>query len=231
MGAGLVDTRWLLDNIRRKVGDGRNTSFWLEPWLDDGPLQWSFSRLFELSENKEATVADMIVAGSGVGGEAWQWRRRLYAWEEKLVGECVDRFTNIILQEGVPGRWVRKLHSSQSYSVKSAYSFLTVSEISLSDSLDRFLWLKAVPLKVNIFIWRLFLDRLPTMNNLHKRGVIDDTQLFMAVNYKVVGRRNDLAWFACFPFDTVYSVERWFKGRQISALHIMDFDPLCDLAG
>ncbi|GAU25950.1 hypothetical protein TSUD_16880 [Trifolium subterraneum] len=87
MGAGLVDTRWLLDNIRRKVGDGRNTSFWLDPWLDDGPLQRSFSRLFELSENKEATVADMIVAGSGVGGEAWQWRRRLYAWEEELVGE------------------------------------------------------------------------------------------------------------------------------------------------
>ncbi|GAU48424.1 hypothetical protein TSUD_405540 [Trifolium subterraneum] len=67
------------DSIRRKVGDGRNTSFWLDPWLDDGPLQRSFSRLFELSENKEAMVADMIVAGSGVGGETWQWRRRLYA--------------------------------------------------------------------------------------------------------------------------------------------------------
>ncbi|GAU44567.1 hypothetical protein TSUD_367230 [Trifolium subterraneum] len=114
MGAGLADTRWLLDNICRKVGDGRNTCFWLDPWSDDDPLQRSFSRLFDLSENKEAMVADMIVAGSG---------------------------------EGVPDRWVWQLHSSQSYSVKSAYSFLTASEIPLSDSSERFLWLKAVPLK------------------------------------------------------------------------------------
>jgi len=39
------------------------------------------------------------------------------------------------------------------------------------------MWLKAVPLKVNIFIWRLFLNRLSTKDNLLRRGVIDATQL------------------------------------------------------
>ncbi|GAU16594.1 hypothetical protein TSUD_233460 [Trifolium subterraneum] len=136
--------------MRAKYGqEGGKVRF----WEGVGSSWWQALNSVRMgAENKEATVADMIVAGSGVGGEAWQWRRRLYAWEEELVGECVDRLTNIVLQEGVPDRWVWKLHSSQSYSVKSAYSFLTASEISLSDSSDKFLWLKAVPLKVNIFI-------------------------------------------------------------------------------
>ena len=35
------------------------------------------------------------------------------------------------------------------------------------------LWHKDVPLKVVLFAWRLFRDRLPTKDNLHRRGVID----------------------------------------------------------
>ena len=34
------------------------------------------------------------------------------------------------------------------------------------------LWRKDVPLKVVLFAWRLFCDRLPTKDNLYSRGVI-----------------------------------------------------------
>lgn len=36
------------------------------------------------------------------------------------------------------------------------------------------LWLNAAPLKVNNFEWSLFLNRIPTKDNLFKRGVILD---------------------------------------------------------
>ena len=68
-GVGLADAWWLVDNIVRKVGDGRTTMFWEEPWLLDVPLAVSFSRLFELSENKGATVKEMFLLGWGRMGE------------------------------------------------------------------------------------------------------------------------------------------------------------------
>ncbi|GAU42359.1 hypothetical protein TSUD_350250 [Trifolium subterraneum] len=118
VGVGVQDNRWLVDNICRRVGNGRDTLFWLDPWLEECPLQRSFCRLCELAENTRVSVSDMFEAGWGIGGEAWKWRRRLFAWEEELV------------------------LGSQSYSVKSAYSYLSASETRISDSFDR----KEVPL-------------------------------------------------------------------------------------
>lgn len=74
-------------------------------------------------------------------GEAWKWRR-LFAWEEELVGECADRFSSIVFQGGVTDRWVWKLHSSQSYMVKPAYFYLTIDECNHTEGFDHFLWLK-----------------------------------------------------------------------------------------
>jgi len=43
------------------------------------------------------------------------------------------------------------------------------------------LWNKHVPLKVVLFAWRLFRDRLPTKDNLLRRGVIPlDSRLCVA---------------------------------------------------
>ncbi|GAU40087.1 hypothetical protein TSUD_151310 [Trifolium subterraneum] len=146
-GQGLIDPRWLADNIVRQIGDGRTTSFWVDSWLEVGPLARAFSRLYDLADNKNISVTDMCANG-------WKWRRR----------------------------WVWKLHPSQSYSVRSAYSYLTMSDGSPVEDVASFLWVKSVPLKVNIFIWRLFLNRLPTKDNLLRRGVIEVHQVLCATN-------------------------------------------------
>lgn len=172
-GVGLLDVGWLKNSIVRKVGDGRNTLFWEDPWLDGVPLAVSFSRLFELTERKLVTVEEMFYLGWGREGAAWQWRRRLFAWEEELVVECVALLSPIVLQVGSLDRWVWKLHSSQRYTVNSAYRFLTAIEGNPNEGFHNMLWLKAVPLKVNIFVWRLFLNRLATKDNLYRRRVLD----------------------------------------------------------
>ncbi|GAU32021.1 hypothetical protein TSUD_158120 [Trifolium subterraneum] len=84
-----------------KVGDGHSTLFWLDNWLGECPLARYFSRLYALAENKLITVSEMFSLRWGVGGEAWKWRRRLLAWEEELVVECVDCLSSVLLQEGV----------------------------------------------------------------------------------------------------------------------------------
>jgi len=172
-GVGQVDTGWLLDNITRQVGDGESTLFWIDHWLDGKPLCKVYVRLYELSEIKFESVANVFASGWGFNGEAWRWRRRLFAWEEDLLRECVARLTSDTLHVERSDRWIWSLHISNCYTVNSAYSYLTETYISQEHSNNNnFLWLKAVPLKVSIFAWRLFLSRIPTRDKLVQRHVI-----------------------------------------------------------
>ena len=87
-GVGQIDTGWMSDNIIRRVGDGVSTLFWVDPWLEGKPMCNLFTRLYELAENNLDTVAGMFARRWGVNGEAWKWRRRLFAWEEELLRGC-----------------------------------------------------------------------------------------------------------------------------------------------
>lgn len=91
--------------MSRKVGDGTNTLFWYDRWLGDVPLCRRFSRLFELAVNKLSTMANVFSLGWEEGGEAWGWRKRLWAWEEEMVVECRHLLNTIVLQLDVSDRW------------------------------------------------------------------------------------------------------------------------------
>lgn len=98
-----------------------------------------------------------------------------------MLGELLLLLHNVFLQVDKDDKWLCTLDSSNVYSVRSVYRVLTiqphvVSPVTVSD-----LWHKDVPLKVVLFAWRLFRDRLPTKDNLHHRGVIDrDSRLCVA---------------------------------------------------
>jgi len=44
------------------------------------------------------------------------------------------------------------------------------------------MWLKAVPLKVSIFVWRLFLNRIPTRDKLFQRRVLAESDQSCVAN-------------------------------------------------
>ncbi|KAL4570828.1 hypothetical protein LXL04_026491 [Taraxacum kok-saghyz] len=50
----------LLGGCIRKVGDGCNTSFWHDIWLDDRSLKLRFSRVYALELAKDCNVADRV---------------------------------------------------------------------------------------------------------------------------------------------------------------------------
>ena len=57
MGEGVG--KWFEENIRRVVGNGRDTLFWYDRWLGDVSLRVKFSRLFDLAVEKESSVEDL----------------------------------------------------------------------------------------------------------------------------------------------------------------------------
>ena len=71
--------------------------------------------------------------------------------------------------------------NSNAFTVRSLYNFLTLQpHVELPVDVSS-IWHKDVPLKVVVFAWRLFRDRLPTKDNLLRRGVINhDSRMCVA---------------------------------------------------
>ncbi|MCI58784.1 receptor-like kinase, partial [Trifolium medium] len=90
-------------------------------WVDGTPLCERFGRLFDLAENKSATVAEMFSLGWGAGGEAWVWQRQLRAWEEEMLGECQTLLLNLSLQDHISDRWQWQSDLDKGYTVRGAY--------------------------------------------------------------------------------------------------------------
>ena len=153
------------------VGNGRNTLFWYDCWVGKMPLNLKFSRLFDLAVFKECSVEEMSTLGWTEGGGVWVWRRRLLAWEEESVRECSFLLHNIVLQDTVSDNWRWLLDPIHGYSVREAY-LITHS----SDMVDRTfvddVWHKHIPSKVSLLVWRLLRNRLPTKDDLVRRGVL-----------------------------------------------------------
>lgn len=85
-----------------------------------------------------------------------------------------------------------ELHSSKRCMAKSAYNKLNSTENNVSSVKNQDFWLKAVLLKVNFFAWRLFLDRVPTKNNLVRRHIIALTNQICSAVYGFLEDRDHL---------------------------------------
>ncbi|GJZ60776.1 hypothetical protein Tco_0616592 [Tanacetum coccineum] len=105
----------LLDLIPKKVGNGLNTLFWEDPWLDDLALKHKFLRLYALDNYKQLTVVKKINHASMV--DSFHRPPRGSAEEEQL-GFLLSRMDGLILTN-IPDCWVWSLETTREFSVKS----------------------------------------------------------------------------------------------------------------
>ena len=121
----LLSAGWFNCHVSRSLGDGTNTFFWTDVWVGEVSLQDRFNRLYDFSLLKGESVYDMSTLGWGLEGAAWSWTRRLFSWEEEVLGELRILLQNVTLQVLKEDRWIWSLEPSNIYSVCSAYN-LTV---------------------------------------------------------------------------------------------------------
>ncbi|GAU37007.1 hypothetical protein TSUD_150430 [Trifolium subterraneum] len=156
----------------RQIVCRRDERVFLVEGVDETPLCERFGRLFDLVENKSVSVAEMFLLGWGTGGEAWLWRRPLRAWEEEMLGECQTLLLDIPLHAHSSNRWLWQPDFADGYTVCGAYQLLTDQDMTPLDVAASLIWHTQVPLKVFIFAWRLFRDRLPTKANMITRDIL-----------------------------------------------------------
>ncbi|CAJ2670838.1 unnamed protein product [Trifolium pratense] len=210
------------EHVSRKVGDGSDTFFWTDPWVDGISLRERFGRLFDLAENKSALVAEMFMQGWGIGGAAWVWRRQLRAWEEELLGECQSLLLTLFLQDHVPDRWQWQSDLDDVYTVRGAYQLLTTQDAIILDDASGLIWHRQVPLKVSICVWRLLRDRLPTKANLVTRGILSEAAHHCVSGCGEVETAQHL-FLSCSTFGVLWSlVSSWIGSSLVTAQTIPD---------
>jgi len=218
----LCEDGWFNSHVSCSVGDDINTLFWIDVWVGGVSLRDIHSRLFDLLTLKEVSVSAMCNLGWGIDGGAWQWRRRLFAWEEELVGKLRILLENVNLQVTRKDRWLWRLDSSSNYNVRSAYKFLNeqfhlASEVQLPP-----IWHKDVPLKVVLFAWRLFRDRLSTKDNLFRRRIIDIEAQSCAGGCGLVETSSHL-FLHCNLFGSVWNhIYRWVGVSAVMPANVAD---------
>jgi mannosylglycoprotein endo-beta-mannosidase len=167
---------WLEEVVERRIGNGRLTRFWKDVWIGNTPLCVKFPRLFSLSLQKEVMVGDLLKVDEERRWWALTWRRHLFQWEEERVNLLLASLENVLLTVDEDD-WEWSLNPGDGFSVKSAYDALVGIKdvVTLSDyELKIFsnIWESPAPSKVVAFSWKLLYDRLPTKDNLLRRGVL-----------------------------------------------------------
>jgi len=208
-GVGEGVGNWFEENIRRVVGDERDTLFWYDKWVGDVPLKLKFPRLFELVVVKNCTVADMGRLGWADDGMAWVWRRRLFAWEDETMRECSVLLHNIVLQVNVYDTWRWLLDPVLGYSVRGTYHYFTKIVGTMDRSRVDDVWLKQTPSKVSLLVWHLLRNRLPAKDNLAQQGVLASTDMACSAGRDTTETITHLFLHCTISSDLWSKVQNW----------------------
>ncbi|GKC32603.1 putative RNA-directed DNA polymerase, eukaryota, reverse transcriptase zinc-binding domain protein [Tanacetum coccineum] len=204
----------LLNSLRYQVGDGSTIHFWKDTWLDDAPLCSCFNRLFRLEKNQNCLVRDRIANGLW----AWDWRRPVNG------GRALTDLNNLLMDIGSLNAEVDRDCVVSSLSTDGSYSvsFIRkhIDNCMIANSLPSTRWCKIIPRKVNIFMWRLLLDRLPHRLNLSSRGLDIDSILCPVCSEHV--ESNSHAFFSCSAASNIWRLVRGWCDLKIPTLSSCD---------
>ncbi|GJY62634.1 RNA-directed DNA polymerase, eukaryota [Tanacetum coccineum] len=157
------------EHCKIRIGNGSTTRFWYDLWIGDMPLYAKFPRLFSLDLNKDCSVADKLNNSVELS-----FRRAVRGGiEQHQMSDLVSMLESIVLSNS-NDRWVCSLSNDGDFKVKDIRIFL--DDLFLPHS-EPTRWIKAMPIKINIFAWRARKDCLPTRMNLVQRDINIDSVL------------------------------------------------------
>ncbi|PWA51117.1 RNA-directed DNA polymerase, eukaryota [Artemisia annua] len=135
---------------------GSNT----DKWVDNGTLKDKFPRVYALELDKSITV----VAKKAQGISIDSLRRHPRGGVESEQWSQIQTLITDIQLTPMEDRWCWTLEGMGHFSVKSAR--VAIDKKILITTGDPTRWSKLLPKKVNILVWKMIMDRIPTRVNL-----------------------------------------------------------------
>ncbi|GKD60969.1 RNA-directed DNA polymerase, eukaryota [Tanacetum coccineum] len=124
-----------------------------------------FLRVFALEIVKDATVAGKF-SNSSLSST---FRRYPRGGAEQFQFDKMCNSLDVVILSHSRDKWTWSLDPNGEFSVKTARDF--IDDFMLPKECTATRWLKCIPLKINIFSWRVYLDKLPTRANISLRGI------------------------------------------------------------
>nr|GEW75034.1 RNA-directed DNA polymerase, eukaryota, reverse transcriptase zinc-binding domain protein [Tanacetum cinerariifolium] len=141
----------LISHCKIKVGKGTCTSFWNDLWIGDSLLKLSFPRLYALEDKKHIYVADKMRTSI-----SFSYRRLVRGGVESQQHDHLSVSLDLVILSNMEDRRFRDLNGDGVFRVKDVRILLDEAFLPKMKVLTR--WIKSIPIKVNVFAWKLFLD-------------------------------------------------------------------------
>ena len=146
-----------------KVNRGDKVAFWKDIWLGETPLHTQFSDLYTLCADPEVLVEDC-------GGENhWDilFRRNLNPCEQVNLQKLYEKLQEIHLNES-DDEVFWALDKSRNFTTRSLYRFTTFGGAFSKGA--ELIWGTNLPLKIKIFLWQVYHNKLQSAATLKNRG-------------------------------------------------------------
>nr|GEY33321.1 RNA-directed DNA polymerase, eukaryota, reverse transcriptase zinc-binding domain protein [Tanacetum cinerariifolium] len=148
----------LISHCRIRVGNGLRTRFWNDLWIGDSLLRYEFPRLYALDNFKDCTVADKLH-----GSISFSFRREDREGAEAHQRDLLLDLIEPVILSNMEDRWTWDLNGDGVFRVRDVRNLLDTTFLPTDVTPMR--WVNTIPIKINIFAWKVFLDRLPTRSN------------------------------------------------------------------
>ncbi|PWA39953.1 RNA-directed DNA polymerase, eukaryota, Reverse transcriptase zinc-binding domain protein [Artemisia annua] len=216
--------------FKKKLGNGRNTTFWHDNWLVADVRVATDSTVNNSShhhEDLQGNNGPILQPNIPITGQTfhWAWRRTLRSHEENMeLCELQDLLLNLNLSME-QDTWEFTPSPSRCFLVKSMRK--TISNTLNNITLQSTRWNKLLPTKVNIMSWRVCNQRLPTRENLDKRGIDLDSVLCPICNSDIETKSHLFA--TCLIARNIWKdVFSWWLLSDTHITSIEDLVPLSD---
>jgi len=167
---GTLQGLWFDNSFEWVLGDGKKVKFWEDKWVGEETLKSKFPRLYMISDCKDGAIGEVGHWEDNVWHWDLLWRRPRFVWESTMEKQLLLVIDGPRLRKEYFDTWKWKEDEDGIYSVKIAYKTLQKTDEEVQNNEFKMLWSTRVTPKAQILGWRIFLDKLPTKDNLLKRG-------------------------------------------------------------
>ncbi|PWA72043.1 RNA-directed DNA polymerase, eukaryota, Reverse transcriptase zinc-binding domain protein [Artemisia annua] len=140
----------------RKIGNGLDSSFWFDTWCGNQPLKTMYPRVFLLDTDKRCSIASRV----GLNDWSLVLRRDPRGGVELVQFNALQNVIRNTILSDQRDIWQWSLDGSSGFSVASIRSLVDSRLLVTCNEATR--WNRLLPIKVNVFLWRLKLNKLPS---------------------------------------------------------------------